>query len=53
MVFSVSFSGLLNIYNVEQKVLYEAAINAILQGVLCWGVAVGINQTTKQLSKEE
>lgn len=53
MVFSVSFSVLLNIYNVEQKVLYEAAINAILQGVLCWGVAVGINQTTKQLSKEE
>ena len=26
---------------------------AFLQGILCWGVAVGINQTAKQLGKEE
>lgn len=26
---------------------------AIIQGVLCWGVAIGINQTGKQLNKEE
>ncbi|HBH3639345.1 TPA: phage holin family protein [Clostridioides difficile] len=23
--------------------------NAVLQGVICWGVAIGINQTYKQL----
>lgn len=27
--------------------------NAFLQGILCWGVAIGINQTAKQLGKEE
>ena len=26
---------------------------AFLQGILCWGVAIGINQTAKQLWKEE
>ena len=26
---------------------------AFLQGILCWGVAIGINQTAKQLGKEE
>lgn len=26
---------------------------AILQGVLCWGVAVGVNQTFKQITKTE
>ncbi|PBG46578.1 phage holin family protein [Clostridioides difficile] len=25
---------------------------AILQGVICWGVAIGINQTYKQLKEE-
>ncbi len=37
----------------EYKVLYEAIVNGILQGILCWGVAVGINQTIKQVKKEE
>ena len=26
---------------------------AFLQGVLCWGVSVGVNQLGKQLGKEE
>ncbi|EGT5170018.1 TPA: phage holin family protein [Clostridioides difficile] len=26
--------------------------NAVLQGVICWGVAIGINQTYKQLKEE-
>ena len=30
-----------------------ATLPAFLQGILCWGVAVGINQTAKQLGKEE
>ena len=35
--------------------LIIGGVNAtgILQGILCWGVAVGINQTTKQLKKQE
>lgn len=41
MIFAVTFSMIL------------AGLNAtsFLQGVLCWGVAIGINQTGKQLSK--
>ncbi|MCC0700947.1 phage holin family protein [Clostridioides sp. ZZV15-6383] len=26
--------------------------NAILQGVICWGMSIGINQTYKQLKEE-
>lgn len=53
MVFCITFAVLLNLINSEYKVLYEAVINAVLQGILCWGVSVGINQTAKQLNKEE
>lgn len=51
MLFAITFAVLLNIINSQYKVMYEAIINAILQGILCWGVAVGINQTSKQISK--
>ena len=51
MVFAITFAVLLNIVNSQYKVLYEAAINAVLQGILCWGVAIGINQTGKQIKK--
>lgn len=51
MLFAITFAVLLNIINSQYKVLYEAIINAVLQGILCWGVAVGINQTAKQISK--
>ncbi|MCW0673303.1 phage holin family protein, partial [Clostridioides difficile] len=26
--------------------------NAVLQGVICWGISIGINQTYKQLREE-
>ena len=26
--------------------------DSVLQGVICWGVAIGINQTYKQLNEE-
>ncbi|HBE9812322.1 TPA: phage holin family protein, partial [Clostridioides difficile] len=26
--------------------------NAVLQGVICWGISIGINQTYKQLKEE-
>ncbi|MEG2291613.1 MAG: phage holin family protein [Clostridium sp.] len=53
MVFCITFAVLLNIINAEYNVLFYAIVNAVLQGILCWGVSIGINQTTKQLSKSE
>ena len=51
MLFAITFAVLLNIINGQYKVLFDAIVNAILQGILCWGVAVGINQTAKQISR--
>lgn len=51
MLFSITIAVLLNLINGEYKTFLESAINAILQGILCWGVAVGINQTKKQISR--
>ena len=51
MLFAITFAILLNVINSQYKVVYEAIINAVLQGILCWGVAIGINQTAKQISK--
>lgn len=51
MGFAITFAMLLNIINSEYKVIFDVAVNGILQGILCWGVAVGINQTAKQLNK--
>lgn len=51
MAFAITFAVLLNLINSQYKVLYEAVINAVLQGILCWGVAVGVNQTYKQINK--
>lgn len=53
MIFGITFAVLLTIINSQYKVLYEAVINGILQGILCWGVAVGVNQTIKQVKKED
>lgn len=53
MIFCITFSVLLNLINTEYSVMYKAIITAVLQGILCWGVSVGINQTTKQLTKQE
>ena len=43
MVFTVASSMLIN----------GLSVTSFLQGILCWGVAVGLNQTAKQLSKQE
>ena len=43
MVFTIAFS----------MVLSGLSATAFFQGILCWGVSVGINQTAKQLSKQE
>lgn len=43
MMFALGFS----------MILSEPSASAFLQGILCWGVSIGINQTAKQLSKGE
>ena len=53
MLFAITAPILLNIINAEFKVALDVIVNGVLQGILCWGVAVGLNQTAKQLRKEE
>lgn len=43
MIFSLVFS----------MVLAGPSATAFLQGILCWGVAIGVNQTAKQINKGE
>lgn len=53
MLFGITAAVLLNIINSQYKVSLDVIVNGVLQGILCWGVAVGINQTSKQLNKNE
>ena len=49
----ITLAALLNIINAQYKVTLDAIVNGLLQGILCWGVSIGINQTGKQLMKDE
>ena len=51
MLFAITFAVLLTIINSQYKVALDTIVNGILQGILCWGVSIGINQTAKQLKK--
>lgn len=53
MLFGITFAVLLNIINSQYKIALDVIVNGFLQGILCWGVSVGINQTVKQVQKEE
>ena len=53
MLFSITIAVLLNIINTQYKVALDTIVNGILYGIRCWGVAVGVNQTYKQLNKSE
>ena len=53
MLFGITFAVLLSIINAQYKVALDVIVNGILQGICCWGISVGINQTAKQLNKEE
>ena len=53
MLLGITAAVLLNIINAQYKVSLDVIVNGVLQGILCWGVAVGINQTSKQLNKNE
>ena len=53
MALSVIVAVLLTIINAQYKINLEVILNGILQGILCWGVSVGVNQTVKQIGKTE
>ena len=53
MLCAITIAVLLNIINTQYKVALDTIVNGILYGILCWGVAVGVNQTYKQLNKSE
>lgn len=43
--------GLLLMSIIFSPCLIGFSAEAILQGILCWGVSIGIHQTVKQLNK--
>ena len=53
MIFGITFAILLDVINSQYKVALDVIVNGILQGILCWGFAVGVNQTAKQLGKKD
>lgn len=53
LILAITFAILLSIINAQYKTMLEAITNGMLQGIICWGVAIGVNQTAKQLTKEE
>ena len=53
MLFGITFAVLLSIINAQYKVALDVIVYGILQGICCWGISVGINQTAKQLSKND
>lgn len=52
-VFGVTIAILLSISNTKSIVTLKSIVYAAMQGILCWGVSVGVNQTFKQIKKEE
>ena len=52
-VFCITIAILLIIINGQYKVMLDAIVSGILQGIIAWGIAIGINQTIKQLNKNE
>lgn len=50
---SLTIAVLLEIVNSQYKVALDVILNGLLQGVICWGIAVATNQSFKQLNKTE
>ena len=49
----ITIAVLLAIINAKYKVALDTIIMGVLQGIIAWGISIGINQTGKQLNKEE
>lgn len=53
LILGITIAVMLSIINSQYKTELEAVINGLLQGIICWGVAVGGNQLYKQYKKDE
>lgn len=52
-IFCITTSIALTFINNQSKIILDNIISGILQGIISWGIAIGINQTVKQLNKKE
>ena len=52
-LFCITIAMALVIINNQYKVIFDGIIYGILQGIIAWGIAIGVNQTVKQLNKNE
>lgn len=52
-IFCITIAIALIIINGQYKVMLDAIVNGLLQGIIAWGISIGINQTVKQLNKNE
>ena len=52
-IFCITIAIALIIINGQYKVMLDAVVNGLLQGIIAWGISIGINQTIKQLNKNE
>lgn len=53
MVVSITAGIIFTIINGKYKVIFDAIAYGVVYGILCWGVAIGLHQTQKQLKKDE
>lgn len=53
LIFSITFAILLTIINGNYMVDLKTWTYGVLYGILTWGTSIGINQTIKQLNKQE
>ena len=52
-IFCITIAIALIIINGQYKVMLDAVVNGLLQGIIAWGISIGINQTIKQINKNE
>ena len=52
-LFCITIAIALTIINGQYKVTFDAVVYGLLHGMISWGIAIGINQTIKQLNKNE
>ena len=52
-IFCITIAIALIIINGQYKVMLDAIVNGLLQGIIAWGISIGVNQTIKQLNKNE
>ena len=52
-ILCITLAILLGVINGQYKVMLDAVVYGCLQGIIAWGIAIGVNQTIKQLNKSE